>query len=156
MICLPLKLTANRNIFHFCNRRCHGPVFGCREIFSNYSFKVSLEAVKGRGAGKVKRKFVLIMSKKENPDLLTMQIWAAVLGNGQHRGAAQKAAQRPCHKPVLLAAFPHVEGKKKKPNQTKTDLLVSPRNSAFPPRGILRAANKCHFNKQRFANDNKK
>lgn len=120
MICLPLKLTANRNIFHFCNRRCHGPVFGCREIFSNYSFKVSLEAVKGRGAGKVKRKFVLIMSKKENPDLLTMQIWAAVLGNGQHRGAAQKAAQRPCHKPVLLAAFPHVEGKKKtKPNQNR-------------------------------------
>lgn len=95
-------------------------MFGCREIFSNYSFKVSLEAVKGRGAGKVKRKFVLIMSKKENPDLLTMQIWAAVLGNGQHRGAAQKAAQRPCHKPVLLAAFPHVEGKKKtKPNQNR-------------------------------------
>lgn len=68
MICLPLKLTANRNIFHFCNRRCHGPVFGCREIFSNYSFGASLEAVKeGRGGG-TKRKILLIASKKENAD----------------------------------------------------------------------------------------
>lgn len=59
------------------------------------------------------------MSKKENADLLTMQIWAAVLGNGQHRGTAQKAAQRACCKPVLLTALSYIEGKKNNPTTKK-------------------------------------
>lgn len=48
-------------------------MFGCREIFSNYSFKVSLEAVKGGKKKRSRRKFLLIMSKKENADHFTIQ-----------------------------------------------------------------------------------
>lgn len=46
-------------------------MFGCREIFSNYSFKASLEAVKG-GRGGNKRKILLIAGKKENADHFTL------------------------------------------------------------------------------------